>query len=96
MIAETVEPDGGTVALILGVLLVFAILCVVLFVFTCRWARSAGRGSTPALVAWLTVSAFELYVGVVAWGDTNRATLLWTLAIVGVQASFYFRARSRP
>ena len=97
MLAETVSIDGGTLLVILAVLVVVVGLAIAVVVFGFVLAPRAGRGSQRALVWWAIIVALEsLYalgaVGAVLSGDFSVLTLL-PAAIIACQVALYLQAR---
>ena len=87
ILAETVSIDGGVVAIILAVVLVwFAAWASALF-WGCKLAVRAGRGSQPDLYRWILVAAIGLLLGI--------PVLPVTLVVVAVQVWLFFRERTK-
>lgn len=65
MLAETPQPDGGLLLILILVLLGFLVAHVVVVSLGCFWAWRAGRGSQSALAGFLLVAAVEgLFIGI--------------------------------
>lgn len=97
MLAETVSIDGGTLVLILVMLLALLALAVGLVVLGFVLAPRAGRGSKRAFVWWVVIVALEaLYTlgGVVAifTGDFSLFGLV-APAIIAGQVALFLQAR---
>ncbi len=98
LIAESVQLDGGTVALILGLMLVAALIALAVVIGGMVAARRAGRGSSQARFVWLSLTAIE---GLVAWQSfvgkmrPNQITA-GVVVVMAVQAGVYFHARNAP
>ncbi len=94
MLAEAVSINGGTLLLILLFLVAMVVVWCALVVFGCRLAKQAGQGSRQALVGWAVVGVLELAPLVVGF----TPLLLVGVAVLGLQAAFYLRAKaeSRP
>lgn len=60
MLAESPQPDGGLVVVILVVLLGVLVAHVAVVALGCIWAWRAGRGSRLALVGLAIVGALEV------------------------------------
>lgn len=91
LLAETVSIDGGTLLLILGVLMAVFALWVGAVIAGFRYAARAGRGEDGAMAWWV---ASLLVQGIVA------AVTLLSVGVVGVllmglQAAVFWQARRR-
>jgi lipopolysaccharide export LptBFGC system permease protein LptF len=97
MLAETVSIDGGTLLVILLVLLVFVALAIALVVFGFVLAPRAGRGSRNALGWWIAILIIESFyvlgsVAAILGGDFSVIGLA-PVAIVAGQVALYLQAR---
>lgn len=97
ILGETVSIDGGALVVILVILLAFLVATCALVVMAFVWARKAGRGSRPALVAWLAVAAVELVLAATVVPSTIDGAVNWwgvlAAAALGGQVLRYVRAR---
>jgi hypothetical protein len=89
--AETVPISGGTVALVLAVMvLMFAVACF-LVIAGSIWAVRAGRGSTRARTGWVAVVTVE---GLLALASVRVPGILAVvLLVMAFQAVLFVRAR---
>ena len=97
MLGETVSIDGGTLLLVLAVLVVVLALSIAVVVFGFVLAPRAGRGSPGAMRWWAVIVALEsLYAlgGVAALlsGDFSVFPLV-PLAIIAGQVALFLQAR---
>jgi ABC-type uncharacterized transport system permease subunit len=95
LIAETVQLDGGTVALILAVLLLLLLACVGVVVAGCIFARRAGRGSRNAMFGWAVIGTVELLIALDAVAAGLFKAALIPAGALAMQAAFWAEARPR-
>lgn len=97
MLAEGVSIDGGTLVVILAVLLVMVGLAVATVVFGFVLAPRAGRGSESAHGWWILVIALEslFAVGALAGTISGDFSLLVLVppAVIACQVAMYLQAR---
>ena len=91
-LAEGPSIDGGTLAVILAVLVVMAVAWLTAVALGFRWAMRAARGDRNAAGLWTVAMVVVMLPGLV--GGPNPL-LLAGLAIAGAQALAYASVR-RP
>lgn len=100
VLAETPQPSGGLVVVILLILLAILLAHLVTVGLGCFWAWRAGRGSTPALVGFVIVATVEaLYlIGAVASRFRGEPSFYLAAAALplAAQVGLYLVARTRP
>ena len=99
VLAETPQPSGGLVVLILLFLLVVLLAHVVFVGLGCFLAWWAGRGSTAALVGFVIVGAVEALYLTAAVASLFRGEPSYYLAAAALplaaQVGLYLAARTR-
>ena len=97
VLAETVSIDGGTLLVILAVLVVVVGLAIAVVVFGFVLAPRAGRGSQSAMGWWVFLLALESLcaIGSLAALRTSDFSVLTLLpsAIIACQVGLYLQAR---
>ena len=89
-LAEGPTIDGGTLALILGALLLLLCGWIAAVAVGFRSAPRAGRGSRPDAIRWAIAGFVELLPGLLAGPNV---LLVPGLVVLGGQALLYFRAK---
>lgn len=97
MLAEGVSIDGGTVLVILAILVVLAGLAIAVVVFGFVLAPRAGRGSPSAMGWWVFLLVLESLWAVASLAalrtsDFSVFTLL-PLAVIAGQIALFLQAR---
>lgn len=100
MLAETPQPDGGLLLVIILVVLGILAMAVATMALGCLWAWKAGRGSQLALGGWVacfTVEGFILLFAVGGLVSGKPHLLLFAPALaVAAQVALYLGARGHP
>ncbi len=92
-LAEGPTIDGGTAALILGVLLVILVSWCVATIRGFVWAARAGRGSRPDAVKWAVAMVVVLLPGLIVGPNI---LLVPCGLVAAAQAVTFVYARSGP
>jgi len=97
MLAETIKLDGGVIALIIVLLLIFFVVSVGTVVLGFVMAPRAARGSQTAMVWWTVALVLEGFaclgsIGSLAAGRVSLSTPVMPL-IVAAQVAIYVRAK---
>ena len=99
VLAETPQPSGGLVVVILLFLLAVLLAHLVIVGLGCFWAWWAGRGSTAALVGFVIVGAVEALYLTGAVASLFRGEPSYYLAAAALplaaQVGLYLVARTR-
>lgn len=99
VLAETPQPTGGQVLVLLLILAGVLIVHVAVVVLGCVWAWKAGRGSASALIGLAVVAALEALFVLVAIPSVVRGEpnyyLAWAAVPLVAQLALWAGARAR-